>query len=186
MAFSSTSTAPNWDSNEWEVVNDDGFVYKHKKRRIDPTSIARAPDPQIDPSLEINKKRKRRRADLRKIIQKYQTEIDRWVNLSNTLKLIEENAKSVVVEIDSQDSGRGKLKESAKSKVVSLQNHSDTLIDDYLLQVEKQEAMIHKFEHLCDAAEALCKAQDEIIKQRFLDLSIWSSPHELMASLCED
>lgn len=54
------------------------------------------------------------------------------------------------------------------------------------LQAEAQEAVIHDVSHLCDVAEAMCYVQDEQLKQSFIDLPIWGSPRELMASLCDE
>lgn len=57
----------------------------------------------------------------------------------------------------------------------------------YVLQVEAQEALINNVANLCDAAEALCNAQEERSKQAILDLPVWSSsPRELMNSLCDE
>jgi len=54
------------------------------------------------------------------------------------------------------------------------------------MQVEAQEAIIRDVSNLCDVAEAMCNAQEEQMKQSFIDLPIWTSPHELIASLCVD
>lgn len=58
------------------------------------------------------------------------------------------------------------------------------------LQVEAQAAIIHDVSNLCDVAEAMCSAQEEQLKQSFIDLPVWSSPRELMASclasLCDE
>ena len=54
------------------------------------------------------------------------------------------------------------------------------------MQVEAQEAIVRDLSNLCDVAEAMCNAQEEQLKQSLIDLPIWASPHELMASLCDD
>ncbi|XP_010681864.2 uncharacterized protein LOC104896770 [Beta vulgaris subsp. vulgaris] len=181
--------AANWDSDEWEVVNDDGFVYKRKKRRLDRTSFARAADPEPDLTLAIKEKRKRKRAALLKIKEKYQTEIILWENLSNTLKTMEESMSEQVEEKQTEEREGEKLQRSANKgsqSVVSVANSSGSLVDELLLQVEAQEAIIRSFEQLCDVADSLCNAQEEKNNQRFFNLPIWHSPRELMASLCDD
>lgn len=54
------------------------------------------------------------------------------------------------------------------------------------LQAEAQEAIICDISNLCDVAEAMYSAQEEQLKQSFIDLPVWSSPRELMASLCDE
>ncbi|KAK9290057.1 hypothetical protein L1049_008221 [Liquidambar formosana] len=51
---------------------------------------------------------------------------------------------------------------------------------------EAQEATIRDASNLCDVAEAICNAQEEHLKNSFIDLPIWASLRELMASLCDD
>lgn len=188
-ASTTTTTAANWDSDEWEIVNDDGFVYKRKKRRIDPTSFARSQDPEPDPALEVKQRRKRKRAALVKLKEKYQTELGLWDKLSNTLKAMEDTVKSKRVLQDAEESNGRKLHEigdKGSQSVVSVEKCSGSLVDELLLQVEAQEAIIHSFEQLCDVAESLCNAHEEKTKERYFNLPIWDSPRELMASFCED
>lgn len=54
------------------------------------------------------------------------------------------------------------------------------------MQAEEQEAAINDMSYLCDIAEAMCNAQQELLAQSFIDLPIWSSPRKLMASLCDE
>ena len=55
-----------------------------------------------------------------------------------------------------------------------------------IVQVEAQEAIIRNVSKLCDIAEALCMTEENQLKQRLIDLPIWASPRELMASLCDE
>ncbi|KAM7253871.1 hypothetical protein ACFE04_031553 [Oxalis oulophora] len=54
------------------------------------------------------------------------------------------------------------------------------------MQAEAHEAIIHDVSNLCDVVEAMCDAQEERVKKLYIDLPVWSSPQELMATLCED
>lgn len=54
------------------------------------------------------------------------------------------------------------------------------------MQAEAQEAMIKEVSSLCDIAEAMCNAEEEQLNQSLIDLPIWASPTELMASLCDE
>ncbi|XP_021737488.1 uncharacterized protein LOC110704004 [Chenopodium quinoa] len=192
MAASTTTPTTFWDPEDWEIVNDDGFVYKRKKRRIDPFSFPRAPDPVPDPALQLKQRRKKKLATLRNLKEKYQTEICLWDNLSNTLKTMEDSAKSKLEQVKEKDDEEGEgwkvleMGGKGSASVVSVEKCSGSLVDELLLQVEAQEAIIHSFEQLCDIAESLCNAQEEKVKEHYFNLPIWDSPRELMASLCED
>ncbi|GAB4848062.1 hypothetical protein Ancab_002724 [Ancistrocladus abbreviatus] len=186
-----------WDSDDWELINDDGFVYKRKKRRLnDPSSLARPPDPAPDPEAEEKCRRERKRRALLKLREKYEKEIALWEHLSNNLCAAERSAKE---KKEQQLQGRqnsekqeGKQlqceeQEASSSSLVPAEgNSSGSLIDKLLLQVEAQEAMIRHVTNLCDVVEALCEAQDQKVKDSFIHLPIWGSPRELMASLCDD
>ncbi|KNA23308.1 hypothetical protein SOVF_026050 [Spinacia oleracea] len=182
--------ATNWDPDEWEIVNDDGFVYKRKKRRIDPTSFARAPDPEPDPALRIKEKRKNKRAALLKLKEKYLKEISGWDNLSNTLKAKQDSViskREQVKKSSGEDKEGGKLLEMGDKGFESVDNSSGSLLDELLKQVEEQETILHNIEQLCDVAESLCYAHEEMAKTSYLNLPVWEgNPRETAASLCED
>lgn len=56
-----------------------------------------------------------------------------------------------------------------------------------ILQVEAQEATITEISKLCDVTEALCDAEEQRLKQPFIDLPIWEqSPKDLIRSLLEE
>lgn len=86
--------ALDWADEEWELINDDGFVYKRKKRpRLDPPATSSSSHPPLpDPTAEENNRRERKRSALVKLKQKYQREIRQWEHLSNTLKAMQEKA----------------------------------------------------------------------------------------------
>ena len=81
------------DDEEWELYNDDGFVYKRKKRRLNPDEAALARPPSMDPEAEERNRRERKRKTLLKLKERYQREIDQWELLSNTLRAMEERAR---------------------------------------------------------------------------------------------
>ncbi|KAK6153103.1 hypothetical protein DH2020_012742 [Rehmannia glutinosa] len=173
------------DPDEWELVNDDGFVHKRKKRpRLDPTATSSSAPPPPDPAVERRHRRERKKTALLKLRDKYLNEISRWELLSNTIKEMEQNAQTQLLERqdlypttsfgEASSSGDGSASDSTRRRVV----------DDLLSQVEAQEAIIRDVSNLCDVAEALCSAQEERLKQQLTDLPIWEpSPHELMAAL---
>lgn len=55
-----------------------------------------------------------------------------------------------------------------------------------LLQAEAEEVTLQDASDICDVAEVVCDVQANKMKQSFVDLPIWASPRELMASLCDD
>lgn len=74
------------EDDDWELINDDGFVYKRKKRPrlldISATTSAPPPDPVVDEKNRRNRKKKA----LLNLKDKYEAEIFRWGLLSNTLR----------------------------------------------------------------------------------------------------
>lgn len=75
----------NWeDDNEWELINDDGFVYKRKRRRLDTTSIPEQPPANSATEDKKNHLEWKKKA-LLKLKERYQREIRQWEHLSNTL-----------------------------------------------------------------------------------------------------
>ncbi|KAL2246893.1 UNVERIFIED_CONTAM: hypothetical protein Sindi_2541600 [Sesamum indicum] len=191
------------DPDEWELVNDDGFVHKRKKRpRIDPGGAPSAGQPPLDPELEKKHRRERKMRALLKLREKYLEEISRWELLSNTLKEMEETAQARLLErqelCPTTSFGAASSSEQHSASDATCQR----IVDDLLSQshsyikirkqrkkrelVEAQEAIIRDASNLCDVAEALCSAHEERLKQQLIDLPIWEpSPHELMAALGE-
>ncbi|KAL8138062.1 hypothetical protein V2J09_004063 [Rumex salicifolius] len=176
-----STAAADLESDDWELVNDDGFVYKRKRRRLDPSAIARPADPPPDPELEARRRRERKRVALLKVRHKYQKEIALWEHLSNTLSAMERSTKE---KQDERDAGETLLQDNCGTVNGGFQGVS--LLDELLSQAEGQEAIIHHITSLCDVAEAICDAEEENVKKSLLDLPVWGSPHELMTSLCED
>ncbi|XP_051117355.1 uncharacterized protein LOC127242067 [Andrographis paniculata] len=174
--------AAHEDPDDWELVNDDGFVYKRKKRpRLDPTAILSAVQPPPDPAAERRRRRERKRNALVKLRDKYVEEISRWEILSNTLKELEESAGTKSME-----------RQELVCPTSSSKQHSDSdsslrrTVDELLAQIEAQEAVIRSITNLCDVAEALCSAQEDRLKQQLTDLPIFDpSPQDLMAALGE-
>lgn len=72
-------------------------------------------------------------------------------------------------------------------KVIHTNNHIILGFVFNFLQAEAHEVVIRNASYLCDVAESLSSAQEERVYQSFIDLPIWtSSPHDLIASLCDD
>ncbi|KAG6720077.1 hypothetical protein I3842_03G040500 [Carya illinoinensis] len=185
------SATTSCEADEWELYNDDGFVYKRKKRRLDPAAAAQTPS-NTDPEAEERNRRERKRATLLKLKARYQSEIDRWELLSDALRAMEEkyrHSQSQSSVRQQQLSEREEKEPTASFSASSLhlpEFVNGSLVDELLLQVEAEEAVIHDVSHLCDVAEAMCSAQEERLKQSLIDLPIWASPHELIASLCDN
>ncbi|KAK8966006.1 hypothetical protein KSP40_PGU019628 [Platanthera guangdongensis] len=77
----SPAIAPLWDDDEWEVCNDDGFIYKRRRR----PALPEGPSPtDIEAELQQQKRARKWRC-LRAIRDKYQREIDQWEGFSASL-----------------------------------------------------------------------------------------------------
>ncbi|KAL4577159.1 hypothetical protein LXL04_013263 [Taraxacum kok-saghyz] len=164
---------------DWELVNDDGFVYKRLKRpRLDSTSASAVPPP--DPAAEAKARRERKKKALLKLKTKYEQEIQHWEQLSNTLKALQDRTQNQSSSAVLPDQSVSVSQET--SSAFPLRDLTDTL----LAQVEAQEATIRDISRLCDVTEALCDAEEQRLKQPFLDLPIWDpSPKDLVTSLQE-
>ncbi|KAK1376409.1 hypothetical protein POM88_032602 [Heracleum sosnowskyi] len=80
--------------DEWELINDDGFVYNCNKRiRLQTTAITSVPP--LDPLIEEKNRKNRRKIALLNLKQKYQAEIFRWELLSNTLRALNFQTQNV-------------------------------------------------------------------------------------------
>ncbi|XP_027154015.1 uncharacterized protein LOC113753936 [Coffea eugenioides] len=179
------TTPVNWEpDDEWELINDDGFVYKRRKRpRVDLPSSSSAPG-LPDPAVEEQNRRQRKKRALLKLKHKYQQEIEQWVHLSNTLKDMQQNSRQPNDAATSSD-------QVTTTSPVPPEQSSDSacrhLADELLLQAEAQKSIIEDVARLCDVAEALCSAREENFTKSFTELPVWASkPHELMTSLYED
>ncbi|KAH7532439.1 uncharacterized protein LOC107415268 [Ziziphus jujuba] len=171
--------AADLEDDEWELCNDDGFVYKRRKRRrVDPVDES-ASAPISDPKAEERQRRERKKNTLLKLKERYQREIDQWEHLSNTLRAMEESTRQLQQQ-------RDQTVPSGSSPLPEVQSTQSLVVDDLLLQAEAQEAMIKEVSSLCDIAEAMCNAEEEQLNQSLIDLPIWASPTELMASLCDE
>ncbi|XP_076925642.1 uncharacterized protein LOC143588552 [Bidens hawaiensis] len=166
------------NDQDWELVNDDGFIYRRPKR-IRPEFT----DPPPDPEPESKTRAERKKGLLLKLKTKYQQEIGHWELLSNTLRALNERTQNQpvvavqpVVDDTASDLDGGLVGDGYQELAGTL-----------LAQVEAQEATINEISRLCDAIEAFCDAEEQRLKQPFIDLPIWeSSPRELITSLLED
>ncbi|KAL6960328.1 hypothetical protein U1Q18_038291 [Sarracenia purpurea var. burkii] len=182
----------DWEEDDWEVINDDGFVYKRKKRpRLDPATTTSAADPPPpDLAAEGRNRRERKRRALTKLREKYQREIDQWEHLSNMLRALKEKAENQ----QQLQWHEQTLMASSCDLAIDLphprEKSSDTadrrLLDDLMLRAITEEAIIQEVSNLCDVAEAICKLQEERMKQSLIDLPVWASPRELISSLCDE
>lgn len=138
------------EDDEWELINDDGFVYKRKKRsRLDITATTSAPPP--DPLVEENNRKIRRRNALLKLKDKYQAELFRWELLSNTLTDLNsqtQNAEKRFQKIDVAQRGDDLSVEfSGFSRCA--------LVDDLLAQVVSRSELFAKFDFLFQLEELI-------------------------------
>ncbi|GMY13250.1 hypothetical protein FCV25MIE_08489 [Fagus crenata] len=180
------SATTSWsDEQGWELYNDDGFVYKRKKRRLNPDETAISAEASADPEAEERSRRERRRKTLVKLKERYQREIDQWELLSNTLREMDDKARQRQQEPREED-GQDQTSSFSGLPFPLPEFVNGSLVNELLLQVEAQEAIIRDVSNLCDVAEAMCITQEEQLKQSLIDLPIWGSPHELIASLCDD
>ncbi|GAV78698.1 hypothetical protein CFOL_v3_22163, partial [Cephalotus follicularis] len=178
-------------TDEWELCNDDGFVYKRKKRRLSDPHPPAPSAPSKDPQAEEINRRERKRKTLLKLKQEYAREIHQWELLSNNLRVMQD--KRLLLQQQQQQQQQEvegtTLLSSCPSRVEKeTVNSLGSLVDELLLQADSQEAVIQDMLNLCDIAETMCSAQEEKLKQWYIDHPIWFSlqPQELLASLHDE
>ncbi|KAG5027748.1 hypothetical protein GLYMA_05G002400v4 [Glycine max] len=159
------------EDDPWELCNDDGFVFKRKRRRIHSPSPPSVPDQEPADTLL----RERKKQTLLKLKSKYEKEILLWETLLNTLRSMQQRT--------TQQHPQPNLSLSLPSTSSSSDSAGSSLLHDLLLQVEAQEAIIRDVSNLCDIAETVCVKREEQLKQTLFDLPIWASPLELMQGL---
>ncbi|WOK97427.1 hypothetical protein Cni_G06135 [Canna indica] len=165
------------EDDEWEICNDNGFVYK-RRRRLRP---ADAPPPPLaeDPEAELRRHRlDRRRRCLLHLRDRYRRELEQWERLSSSLLDLTAPPPSAA------SSSKSELPSSA-SPERSSGDAQQTLIDDLLSQVEAQEAMLRKLSDICDNAESLCREKEESLVESLMEMPIWGSPRSLLTSLTD-
>ncbi|KAL9229309.1 hypothetical protein vseg_004792 [Gypsophila vaccaria] len=187
MAARPEKTKPT--EHEWEIVNDAGFIYQRKKRRLDAAALVAAAsaaaaseaESELSPEMVLKERRDRKRKALLQIRDKYRREIALWEKLSDSVKSVEARHRPQFAE--ERECG---VSVGGEDNCVGPVTSASSLLSDLFLQVEAQEAIIRECSQLCEIAESLCSAHEEKTKQQFIDLPIWKSPEELMASLCDD
>ncbi|KAB2610148.1 hypothetical protein D8674_018180 [Pyrus ussuriensis x Pyrus communis] len=192
-------SAAAWvDAQEWEVCNDDGFVFKRRKRRrVDPDADSSASAPPSSSAADLREdheklRRERRRNFLLKLRDKYQAEIDQWELLSSMLRAMEGRARQLQQQREEEQQQRTEEEERQKTassdgpsalEIQGSDSGCGSLVDELLLQVDAHAAIIRDVSSLCDTADALYNEEEEQISPLFFDIPICSSPRELMRSL---
>ncbi|CAH2045163.1 unnamed protein product [Thlaspi arvense] len=192
-----TTTAIDGDE-DWELCNDDGFVYKRRRifcseENTGAGETSKPPDPELDPAVEERNRRIRRKRILVKLKRKYQREIEQWEILSNSLNAMQDKAGRF--QTPQQREERLNASETTSSPESRARDYDgedasatpSSVLDELLSMAEAQEAIINDVSHLCPVAENICREEEEEEKkQSFFDLDVWSSPTSLMVSLCAD
>ncbi|XP_065878462.1 uncharacterized protein [Euphorbia lathyris] len=179
------------DGEEWVLCHDDdGFTYKILKRQrlLDPSTSAQPP--VTDAKAEERRRKQRKKNTLLKLKSRYQKEIHQWELLSNNLRSMQDRANQQLQLQNRQQDVHQIVSlsplESPSTDIEGSEDACGSLVDKLLSQAEAQEAIIHDVSCLCDIAESMCNTQQDLLAQSYIDLPVWSSPRELMASLCDE
>ncbi|KAK1270659.1 hypothetical protein QJS04_geneDACA004303 [Acorus gramineus] len=162
---------------EWEVRVDDGFVYK--RRRRNPPNDAddhHQPPPSAAADGEAEERIRRReikKRALKRVMERYRKELDMWESLSSTLA----DMKSKIPCTPPSPPPSPPSDPTASTSVIG------PSIDELLLQVDTQAALIGEMGNLCDVAEAMVAEKEEMVTRSLLELPVWGSPRDLVAAL---
>ncbi|KAL4281962.1 hypothetical protein GQ457_03G041650 [Hibiscus cannabinus] len=179
-------------TDDWELCNDDGFIYKREKRRLVLSEPAWLP---ADPEEVEKQRREWKRKILLRVKDKCNKEIKQWEVLKNTLNSMQEKALGFQSQQQERRKPRETEEEEEEKETASFSgsenidkekkdNSFGSLVDEFLLRAEAQELANRDVWNLCDIAEAICNAGEEQMKQSYFDLHVWASPGDLMAVLC--
>lgn len=162
---------------EWEICNDDGFVYK-RPRGLYPADRggggAAAPStPAPSPETVILQRRRRALLHLR---DKYLLELSRWEALSSDLL-----APLPIPPVAPRARPASPLPVAASVPTTSTDL---AVLDDLLAQAEVQEEMLKKLSQMCDEMDEFCSAHEAALVDAVTALPVWGNPRELMDSLC--
>lgn len=119
--------------DEWELCNDDGFVYKRKKRRVDDLQPPPSAPPLPDPEAEEKTRRERKRKALLNLKARYQKEIDHWEHFSNALRAMQEKTQHRT-NFDFEEMGSS-LVSASKLADDNRLGGSESALDELLVQV---------------------------------------------------
>ncbi|CAN1153613.1 hypothetical protein LINPERPRIM_LOCUS14805 [Linum perenne] len=184
MDSSSTAWTPQ-EGQEWELRHDeDGFTYKILKRQRLDFSVPDPPAP--DPEAEQKRTRIRKRNVLLKLKTRYQKEIQHWELLSNSLRAMEQRVNQQQLELRQRHQATDQTAAQGTDSRGLEEDPYGSLVDELLSKAEAQEGIIGNVSNLCDIADAVCDAHQERLVKSFLELPVWSSPQDLMASLCDE
>eukprot|EP00252_Welwitschia_mirabilis_P010418 TRINITY_DN2367_c0_g1_i1.p1 TRINITY_DN2367_c0_g1~~TRINITY_DN2367_c0_g1_i1.p1 ORF type:complete len:187 (+),score=28.21 TRINITY_DN2367_c0_g1_i1:304-864(+) len=171
---------------EWEVVDDDGFVYKRRKT----DNPLPSPVPSTSSALilknnlqYLKQRRLLEKEALWKLKTKYSQEIKEWESLSRLMQSTPSSSSSppsssVLRENRGPHSSSSVLRENGSNAAHKI------AIKELLLQVEVQEALLKDVANICNAAELICQLREEELKKPILDLPVWDPPSTFMDSLC--
>ncbi|KAK8581220.1 hypothetical protein V6N13_144260 [Hibiscus sabdariffa] len=162
MDLLSSSCQTTIVTDDWELCNDDGFIYKREKRRLVLSQPAWLP---ADPEEVEKQRRAWTRKNLLRVKDKCNKEIEQWEVLKNTLNSMQENALG----FQSQQHERRKLRGTEDEKETASFSESENTDKEkkdssFGSMAEAQEMAIRK---LWDIAEAICNAdcREEQMKQ---------------------
>ncbi|OIT05762.1 PREDICTED: uncharacterized protein DDB_G0292186 [Nicotiana attenuata] len=175
--------------SEWEVINDDGFIYKRRKTQqlqvsSSTTSASTSAAPaRPNPAVAELKRKKRVLLRISERFDKEIEELEAWEKTLNDLKV-----NSKIQQQQTSDPQPQPQPQPQPEPQPQLQSSSGfSSVDQLLSQAEAREDVIRNILKRCDVAEALCTAAEERVKQPFFDLPIWAhSPRSLIKSLGEE
>ncbi|XP_078433604.1 cryptic loci regulator [Wolffia australiana] len=172
------------EGEEWEICNDDGFIYKRRKRK----STADPPQQPISETEDTHQRGQlvRRKLTLLAVRERYRKEIKKLDELAALLTADgrfggDSEVPAVELALETGDYGREKNGQEASGRL----NPFGASIEELFLQVEAQEAILTKLSNICDIADSLCDVREKAVVESLLSLPVWESPRSLMASLVD-
>ncbi|GJM85427.1 hypothetical protein PR202_ga01873 [Eleusine coracana subsp. coracana] len=174
MAAPSAAVAA--DDEDYEICNDNGFVYK-RRRGLYP-DVAPPSTQVVGPDPEAARRRCRLRALLRLRAQRLR-ELERWEALERKVQA-QPSTTSGPPPPQASPASPGAAATAATSQSASV---LDDLLARVAVQAEVEEAILKKVSGLCDEVDALCRAHEEDVVDAITTLPLWGDPKDLLLSL---
>uniref|UniRef100_A0A0D9VHT2 Uncharacterized protein n=1 Tax=Leersia perrieri TaxID=77586 RepID=A0A0D9VHT2_9ORYZ len=162
--------------DEYEICNDDGFVYKRRRGVAPPDredDSAAAPSSTPAPPSEAVLRRRRRQALLR-LRAKYLDELAQWEALSADIHAPLPDPPAPATRPTPDPSADAAAASSSDSAV----------IDELLVQAELMEDTFKRLLLACKEINEFCAEHEAALVDAVAELPVWGDPRELMNSLC--
>ncbi|MCO5580111.1 hypothetical protein L7F22_033978 [Adiantum nelumboides] len=137
--------------DDWEILNDDGLIYKRQKRERHLSSEVL--EPPVLPQVDKHWRRNRKKAALKQLKCRYLAEIEEWEKLFQKLENPSEN-KALHKEFSDSTISENSIVDLSEQKFKNT-------VEKLSYQVIQLEKFMEDLRILCSDVECICKLPDD-------------------------